>query len=418
MPRPRLGLGFALAAVLAAAILGPAAVQTALAAAAGSLFEAAPFVLAASLVPRRLAAFVPLAGCGCAGRLPGALSLPATALCFIAFGPALALGRFALAAVASLAHRNGRSEESEPADRCARPLASPEDPFGMLLRLAPAAALASLVASSLPGLGTILERSGAGRAGSIALGIAFGTLAPCATVGVAVAAVVARHAPFLAAGIVMSTGLISVPRVRLISASMMRRVSRRGLPRYADSRANACTPPPVGTFVNGRIPLLGLSVAMAALTRCGPAGLINPRLLPITAIGAVLALVAAARGVRARPIAFALPLIMGAALVAGSPVPAYTASATDLESAFAGERLTFAGIAHARGGSTVLERFEISCCRADASPVAVRIAGPLRAPDGTWIEATGELERANDGLVLNAKRWRRIPPPRDPFLYR
>ncbi len=100
--------------------------------------------------------------------------------------------------------------------------------------------------------------------------------------------------------------------------------------------------------------------------------------------------------------------------IIGAPQPVYRANETTLADLYPGERLSFTG-AYERGS---LVRYAITCCRADAAPVAVMLASPQRIRDGTWIVADGSIVRRNSQLLLAANRTRIIAPPRDPFIYR
>lgn len=99
-------------------------------------------------------------------------------------------------------------------------------------------------------------------------------------------------------------------------------------------------------------------------------------------------------------------------------MPVTVAEATQLEAAYAGERLAFVGVARSHGSHATVERYAISCCRADASLVSVRTAGPLPVRDGTWLRIDGTLEGEPGGLAERVSSWRRIAPPSDPFIYR
>ncbi len=391
MPRPRKRPDAAVwvAAVVCCAALGPAALHAALAAAAGTLFEAAPFVLAAELGPPRFGLVAMVAGCGCGRRAPGALSLPATALCWIAFGPVVALARLA-AGFALLAFQRRRNRRDVASD------AEPSDAFAELLMLGPCAALAVTLAGALGGVATHLDGSAASQAALFAAGLVLGAVAPCATAAVAIAAALEPVAGAAAAGILASGGFVSTGWYR-----------RR-------KRSSPATPPPALRAVASRI---ALALALGTLSVRGAGGFVNPRLLPLAAGGAVLALVGLRRPTRSRRAAL-VPAILIAALAAGSPVPPDAANATRLDEAYAGERLAFVGRAHRSGDATVLERPIITCCRADASAVALRTSGRLPITDGTWIAATGVLLAAHDGLVLQPERWRIVVAPADPFLYR
>ena len=111
-----------------------------------------------------------------------------------------------------------------------------------------------------------------------------------------------------------------------------------------------------------------------------------------------------------------------AAIVAAMPVdivPDARAEATRLDDAYAGERLAFIGTARRTGNGTTLARLAITCCRLDASPIAVRLDRAVAFRDGTWIDARGVLVRSESGpLVLHADAIRPIAAPADPFVYR
>jgi len=394
-----------LALALGCAALGPGTLHAALAAAAGSLFEAAPFVLAAELVPRRLQFAVQLGGCGCAGRVPGALSLAATALCWIAFGPPVALARFG-AGLAMMHFAPPRHNVTGTAS------AAPPDALDELLMLAPCAAAAAVGASALLPVAPHLMQAPLGPLAAFALGIALGSVAPCATAAVAIAAALGPHLAPAAAGLLLTGGLVRLPN------------ALRLCPRPA-----GVTP---ATAVAAR---LAIAAALGLLAQRGAAGFVNPRLLPLIVLGALLALLSACRALPfmhrrtvvawhhiARPWPFGatlVPAILFAALAAGSPVPRERANATQLADAYPGERLSFVGtVERSDGGASVLERYEITCCRADAAPIVVRLTSHLSVDDGTWVVASGVLAPSARGLALRLGRWKTVRPPADPFVYR
>ncbi|MDQ2908106.1 MAG: hypothetical protein M3R44_02010 [Candidatus Eremiobacteraeota bacterium] len=392
---------------LGCAALGPDVLHAALAAAAGTLFEAAPFLLAAELAPRRVRALLPLAGCGCRGPVPGAVSVAATALCWLTFGPAIALARLAagLALFTFFDHAPGSAQAQG-------------DAVEELLMLAPSAALAVTVSGALSAAAPGLMAAPLGATVALLGGLAIGASAPCATAAVAIAAALAPHLAPAAAGVLMTGGLVRL-RWPLLRADHLR----------------------VATHVHGEHQSAGfrsalrvaLAGALGMLVRGGAAGFVSPRLLPLAAVGAVFALVAAGRvvvrarraqrpesecGDPKRRAAALVPAIMLAALLSGSPVPAGVAQATQLADAYPGERLSFAGPVHRSGVTSVIERYQITCCRADASPVVVRLTSELPVADGTWIAASGILQRSEHGLELRAKHWQRATAPADPFIYR
>ena len=393
MPRPHVRPDAALwlAAALGCAALGPAALHAALAAAAGTLFEAAPFVLAAELLPQRLGLLTAVAGCGCGRRAPGALSLPATAVCWVAFGPFVALARFAAGVLIFAVRRR-------PGRGVADGTVASRDAFDELLALGPCAALAVVLAG---GLGAAAHHLGATfvvRAGFFVAGCLLGTAAPCATAAVAIAAALAPAAPAAAAGVLACGGLVS------IAAFSKGPYFARPAPVESGSRRGAWS-------------RIGLALALGILCVRGASGFVNPRLLPFAGAGAVFALLGARRPARSGNAAY-VPAILFVALATGSPVPPEAASATRLDEAYPGERLAFVGRAHRSDRATVLERAIITCCRADASAVALRLSTQLRIADGTWIAATGTVTRSDDGFVLRTARWHVVAAPADPFLYR
>ncbi|MBC5804094.1 MAG: hypothetical protein GIX03_14070 [Candidatus Eremiobacteraeota bacterium] len=393
----------ALALALGCAALGPDILHAALAAAAGSLFEAAPFGLAAELVPRRWHFGAQLAGCGCAGRVPGALSLAATALCWIAFGPPVALARFG-AGLAVMRFTPPRHDVGPTPG-------APPDALDALLVLAPCAAAATAGVSALLPIAPHLTREPLGPLIAFALGMALGTIAPCATAAVAIAAALAPHVSAAAAGLLLTGGLVQIP-------GAMRRCARR-----SDA---VCAAAVAARF--------GLAAALALLAQRGAAGFVNPRLLPLIVLGALLALASACRallstrrrtvpasgdGSRPWPSGALVPVIMLGALAAGSPVPRERVSATQLVDAYPGERLSFVGtVQRGNGGASMLERYEITCCRADAAPIVIRLTSRLPLIDGTWVAASGVLASSARGLALRLGQWKAVAPPADPFVYR
>jgi len=414
MPRPaRPGHVLpSVAVALGCAALGPGILHAALAAAAGSLFEAAPFVLAAELVPRRLRFLAQLAGCGCAGRVPGALSLAATALCWIAFGPAIALARFgaglALVRFASRCHGDPGASD-----------AAPHDAFDELIVLAPCAAVSALAASALVPLAPHLMAAPFGPIIAFGLGLALGSVAPCATAAVAIAAALGPHLAPATAGLLVTGGLVRSTR-----------------------RARFLVRRPAATPAAAIVSRLALAVALALLVQRGASGFVNPRLLPLVALGAGLALLGACRAsfprrtlersagrmrdvIECREVVrpwpdgrILVPTLLFVALATGSPVPHEIASATQLADAYPGERLSFIGTVARSGSTSVLQRYEITCCRADATPIVVRLASRLPLPDGAWVAARGMPASSKRGLVLRLNRWRAATPPADPFVYR
>jgi hypothetical protein len=374
------------ALVAIALAVPPAGLHAALASAAGTLFEAAPFVLAAEVLPARRLAALEGAGCGCGRRgIPGAVSLPATALCWLAFGPWVALARFAAGVV--LARWKGR-----PGKGARSPDGSERDPLAALVRLVVPAILASLAAQ------TIAAHAAGLRSAWPPLlflgGACLGVLVPCATAGVAIAAGFAQPLPLTAAGMLVTAGLVTLrarPACRPVAAAVTRHAGcASGL----------------------------LALALAAIVWRGPSGLVSPRLLPLDAMGAALALAGIGRRRTRAAAAPLLGIALGCALAAGYAVPPDVASETTLGAAYPGERIDFTGVAHATGSGTTLERFAIACCRLDATPVAVRLTQRVALPDGRWVTVRGIVIRKGSALLVRPDWWRPVPAPADPFVYR
>jgi hypothetical protein len=369
---------------LGAAALPAPLLHAALAATAGTLFEAAPFVLALALVRgngvRPLAA---LLGCGCgAAAGPAALSLPTAALCWMTFGPAVALGRLAAAWLA-----RGWFERRHTGDVRA------PDPLRELAALAgPAFAL---------GLGTALLQSGYEPpvrvapafvpALEIALGLFAGAFAPCTTAAVALAAMLRVTAPFAAAGMLVSAGL--VPPLR----------PGRTLPAAYDAR-------------------LGLALLCAAclwLALRGGSGFVHPRLVPLVWLAIPGAGFAFAKlPASATRFGALAPAAMLAALVFGSPLPATRSLSATLDDVYPGEPVAFIGAALTANGRTVLVRYAITCCRADATALVLPADRRLPVERDAWLRIRGTIAQDATGTFVRVRDWQRVVPPSDPYLYR
>ena len=331
--------------------------------------------------------------------LPGALALPAIALCALSFGwpiaLARALGALALTAIRARAQVHGEPRSSEPA--------APQ-PFEALADLIPATLAAVLLRDVIAHLATLLGTAPPAFAAEVAIGALFGWIFPCATAGVAVAAALHGPAPAVSIGILVTCGIVThARRLRPIS-----RPSHQPTPR---------TDPQNGARWSFAI----IAVTLGIVAGGGTTGFVSPRLgLPI-GIGSALAIVFVIRprsGVRLR---WLVPLVLFGAIVAGSPTPIPRADATTLEDAFPGQTLAFTGRAHHSDGRTILERSTITCCRIDARSVAIELDAALPVAAGMWIEATGTLVRDASGrlrLKLTPGSWRAIVPPHDPFAYR
>jgi hypothetical protein len=375
-----------LAAAAALACLTPATTRSALASAAGLVLEAAPLVIAAagvaalirSLGPRRVRLqglsewLGALAGCGCSA-LPGALSLPAAGLAWYAFGPAVAAARFVVGCgIAVLSSRGGRAHEFEPLDR--------------LGSIVPYALLGSLASEALRSFAPWAAGSGLP---AFAGGVLVGVLSPCALGAIAVAAALSHAAPYAALGIVSSAGLV----------------------RTAGDEASAVL------RTDSRIGYGLLALAGIGLVALGGAGLVHPRLSTLVLVAATLGIAATWRGPR-RSASLLAPLLAAVALVLGSPVPPYGLAEATSADAFVGEPVRFTGVIEHRAQTTLLVRFTITCCRADASPVALRLDRTTPLNDGSWATVEGVFRLGRDGLVVHVLQLQPAKQPRDPFLYR
>jgi hypothetical protein len=170
-----------------------------------------------------------------------------------------------------------------------------------------------------------------------------------------------------------------------------------------------------------------LAVACAWLVARHGAALVHPRLLPLIGAAAIVCAWLALtmrrsgepRGCPALASLIAPALLLGV-LVAGSPTPGLPhADATTLGDAYAGQPLRFCGMTRRdASGATMLVRYAITCCRADATPVAIRLDRPIDRPDGTWLEADGVVTTDTRGILLRVRKSRVVTTPADPFLYR
>ncbi len=112
------------------------------------------------------------------------------------------------------------------------------------------------------------------------------------------------------------------------------------------------------------------------------------------------------------------PAIMLLGALVTAPAPEYRATETTLAQLFPGERISFTGVLARRDDHAAIVRYAITCCRADAAPVALRLERVPPYPAGAWLHTDGRIERSKNELVLAAQRIERIAPPADPFIYR
>jgi hypothetical protein len=367
----------------AAAILEPAAARALLAGGASVLLECLPYLAAAGLLRAVLGSRLPgalaFAGCGCA-RGPSARSIPAAVAAALLFGPLVALGRVACACAVA------RIFESDPA-------AHHGDTRGFssvaseVQALAPTAFIAAGISALLPQL-TVHLRSPLGAAG---IGVLLGLFAtPCALGNVAIAAALRTQLPLASAAYLCIAGIAD--------AGVWLR------------RNTACARHDAFAYL-----LLAIASALGSRS----SGLVHPHVAIALAPAAVLFIFAAWKYRREHHAQLRwTPALLLCALVTGAPAPVYTATETTLSGAFPGERLDFTGVTVPSQDGIALVRYAITCCRADAQPVAIALASTHALAPHRWARARGVVVRRGDELVLDATAVDLISPPSDPFVYR
>ncbi|MBV8688527.1 MAG: hypothetical protein JOZ59_00340 [Candidatus Eremiobacteraeota bacterium] len=369
---------FIVCAIAALATVPATHIQAVVAAAASTVFESIPFILAAALLHRLAPKCGPmlaaLLSCGCAHRA-GARSLAVLAFTALTFGPLIALARFIAAAIVANRFRD---------ERCA----SHNSPLADAAALLPYAAAGSLITVAVAQWAT----SPLTALGGVALGSAFGFFTPCALGGVALAATV-RHVSFPASIAILT-----------ISGVFDLRTWKRGA---------------VRNDTHDGFAYLLAAGACAALAWSNGATLVNPRFAVALWVSAVTLLVLCwtHRHHRAASLRFA-PLLMTAGLLFSRAAPAYPITETTLSNAAAGDSITFRGVLTRDANREVLVRYAITCCRADAQPIAVRLQSRLRGRAGDWFTARGTLIEDRSGLALHVIAYQKAAPPADPFIYR
>lgn len=349
---------------------------------AATLFESAPFILAALVLTQtpvrwnaRLDAYL---GCGC-GVGPSARSLPAAAATCLVFGPLVAGARLAGAilierlqrARSTCDHHHHRSLLSE------------------LHVIAPVAALGACAALILPAI----VPAHAPAALSFFAGAVFAFIAaPCALGGVGLASAMRSAMPLTAAGFLCVAGIVDV-------RSWMGR---------SGSRASH---DPLAYAV--------FALACGIVAARGGGGLVHPKLAmalwPCVIVAAWFAWRYRTHACAHMRVA---PIIMLAGALLAAPLPQYHATETTLADAFAGERVDFTGMLTRTGNVATLVRYAITCCRADAAPIVVRL---VQSPNSTvhgWVHARGVMVARGSDLRLHADQLQTISAPADPFVYR
>jgi|HubBroStandDraft_4_1064222.scaffolds.fasta_scaffold00002_196 hypothetical protein len=371
------------AALALATLCTPDALRSALAGASSALFEATPFLFAGALLElllRRRCALLEHLGCGC-GSGPSARSLPAAAATWIAFGPLVAVERYLAALlVAQILHR------VSPRKKTHRSLAHP---LSELAAVFPAALLAGVAMQ----FASTFDSRSLPQAAAAFFGAALGFVAsPCGLGAVALAGALRVHAPVAAAAFLCVAGLVDL---RALAGG-------RHIEPGDDALAYA---------------MLAFALGIVAW-RHGDA-LVHPAFAAALAGCACAALVCAYAHRRSRRAAGrAAPALMLAGAILGAPPPQYHATETTLTDLFAGERLTFTGALDRDGSSSAVVRYAITCCRADAAPVAVRLDRSPPYPNGTWLRVEGRVAQNAGAFRLVTEHAERVAPPADPFLYR
>ncbi len=147
--------------------------------------------------------------------------------------------------------------------------------------------------------------------------------------------------------------------------------------------------------------------------------LVHPAFAAALGCCACGALLCAVKHPRSRsPGARAAPLLMLFGALVGAPPPQYHATETTLANLFAGEHLTFTGALARDAGTSAVVRYAITCCRADAAPVAVQLDRSVPYPAGTWLRVDGRIKSVDGNLRLVPEAMDRVAAPTDPFIYR
>jgi hypothetical protein len=371
------------AAAVAIAAIAPTDARSVLATAASVLLEATPFLLAARLLTWLCGArpqAIAFLGCGC-GTGPSARSIPAAAATWLLFGPAIAIARLAAAiAVARLLHAR---------DRTAHACTHREGFLDDLAAMTAPALLAGVAMQILP-LGVFAHANPV----AVALGGAlFGfAAAPCALGGVALAGAIHAQAPIAGAAFLCVAGLLDA---RALTARKHR------------------------TGGDDAFAYLLTAAALGFVALRGGDALVHPVIADFLGLSAIasFALFIAHRSERT-PAARLAPAIVLAGVLAAAPPPVYRATETTLAGAFPGERVTFLGTLARDASHDALVRYAIVCCRADATPIVLRLSSRAAFTPGSWLRADGTIVAHGNALVFAPDHLERAPPPLDPFVYR
>jgi hypothetical protein len=362
--------------VIGLAAVAPQTVMTIGASAVSVLLESLPYLaIATALTPlaaRYAHALVAFAGCGC-GRGPSARSIPAAIATAAIFGAPVALTRVVLASLVA---------RIRPSGDCGH-----GDVLGELQHLVPAALLSALVMLNVPAL----PLRGVHPAIVLLCGALLGVAAsPCALGGVALAAALHANAPFAAMGVLCTAGIV---------------------PNVVRRQVHAARHDPLAYL------LLAAACGTIALHHGGT--LVHPRMtIPLAVCGIYCAILAWQHRALASRAARLIAAATFAVVIIGAPAPDYRATETTLADAFAGEHVDFTGVAVHERAVSALVRYAITCCRADAAPVALALDRNIAGYDGHWMRARGVIENDAGTLRLHVADITPVAPPSDPFVYR
>ncbi len=373
---------YGMAALALTMLTSPDGLRNALAASASALVEATPFLFAGAALTRlckgrwRAAEYL---GCGCGGG-PSARSLPAAAATWLLFGPYVALARFGAASAAAWILSRSRRHCDQHAGEV-RPLRE-------LAGVVPAALLAGVAAQ----FNTFFGATHLTAVESALAGALFGFVAaPCGLGAVAVAGTLRQRDPIAAAAFLCIAGLVDMRALRVRTHS--------------------------GAAQDGFAYIILAAALGIVAWRHGDA-LVHPAFAAPAAFCAVaavcLALVARQQRCAAARVA---PAVMLTGALLGAPPPQYHATETTMRDLFAGERLSFTGALVRASGASAIVRYAITCCRADAAPIAVRLERPPPYGVGEWLHVEGVVDDRDGAMQLHAQRIELVPPPSDPFVY-
>jgi hypothetical protein len=348
---------------------------------AATLIESVPFILAGTALQwlpfRWNARIVPYLGCGC-GAGPSARSIPAAIATWLVFGPIVATLRVCAAVgVDCIRLKRAHCVHEESSALAQLALLAPIAMLGATLALLCGAFFAPHKSPEL----------------SLAAGAVLGfALAPCGLGAVGFAAAMRGVAPAAAAGFLCVAGIFDLRSWLRTKHTAMQH----------DALAYALT-----------------AMVCAIVAARGGGALVHPKVaLALWPCAAACAYFTYRHRGESNANARIAPIIMLAGTILAAPPPDYHATETTLADAFAGEHIDFTGTLTRTGNAATLVRYAITCCRADAAPVVVRLERNPPPSLRGWVQAHGMFVATADGLRLRADMLQEIPAPADPFVYR